>query len=121
MSDGFETERAAGTFVLTAHGRWEIEAVARFDAALRALDPGPCHKARLDLAKVESLDSTGAWLVHRTREALRARGLAVEITGAKAAHDALIERVADSHPGEEAASKKRGGIRAMVERMGSAT
>ena len=121
MSDGFETERAGGTFVLTAHGRWEIEAVARFDAALRAVDPGPCRKVRLDLAKVKTLDSTGAWVVHRTREALRGRGLDVEIIGAKAAHNALIERVADSNPGEEAATKRRSGIRAMVERVGIGT
>lgn len=121
MSDGFETERAGGTFVLTAHGRWEIEAVARFDGALRALDPGPCRKARLDLAKVESLDSTGAWAVHRTREALRARGLTVEILGANEAHDALIERIADAHPGKEAPPAPPGSLRQLVERVGAST
>jgi phospholipid/cholesterol/gamma-HCH transport system permease protein len=121
LSDGFETERAGGTFVLTAHGRWEIEAVARFDGALRALDPGPCRKARLDLAKVESLDSTGAWAVHRTREALRARGLTVEILGANEAHDALIERIADAHPGKEAPPAPPGSLRQLVERVGAST
>jgi phospholipid/cholesterol/gamma-HCH transport system permease protein len=121
LSDGFETERADSAFVLTARGRWEIETVARFDAALRELDPGPCRKARLDLAKVEALDSTGAWAIHRTREALRARGLAVEILGAKAAHSALIERVAAAHPSEEPAPPPHGGFRALVERVGAST
>ncbi|MBT5413830.1 MAG: MlaE family lipid ABC transporter permease subunit [Rhodospirillaceae bacterium] len=106
---------------MTARGRWEIETVARFDAALRELDPGPCRKARLDLAKVEALDSTGAWAIHRTREALRARGLAVEILGAKAAHSALIERVAAAHPSEEPAPPPHGGFRALVERVGAST
>lgn len=121
MSDGFETERAGSIFVLTARGRWEIETVARFDTALRAVDPGPCREARLDLAKVVALDSTGAWAVYRTGEALRARGIAVEILAANPAHDALIKRVADAHPGEEPTPEPPGGFRAMVERVGAST
>lgn len=54
----------------------------------------------VDLEPVSSLDMTGAWLVHRTRERLEADGRAVQVVGATDVARRLLELVENNRPGQ---------------------
>ena len=72
-----------GTLVLRAGGQWRVATAASLDPALRRLDPAGAQAARIDLAAVDEIDSTGAWLLLRTRHELAARGLTVALDGVR--------------------------------------
>ena len=63
--------------VFKAGGRWTIAESARLDQQLRNLDAGPGEAITMDAGAVEKLDSTGAWLLLRTRKALENTGRTV--------------------------------------------
>ena len=69
------TERDSDQLLLTAGGRWQNATLADIDDTLRNLAPGSLKKARIDLTAIEAMDSTGAWVLYRTRKQLRAAGL----------------------------------------------
>jgi len=93
-SGGFDTATAGEAWRVTASGPWTLSSVLALEAAIEAADPGPARSAELALAGIERLDTAGAWLIHRWRRSLEARGLAVTIAGAAPEDAALIERVA---------------------------
>lgn len=55
-------------------GAWTIGASARLDKQLRGLNPEGQGELTIDASKVERLDSSGAWLLVRTRRALEEAG-----------------------------------------------
>jgi len=63
--------------VFKAGGRWTITESARLDQQLRDLGAGPGDITAMDAGAVEKLDSTGAWLLLRTRRALENAGRTV--------------------------------------------
>jgi phospholipid/cholesterol/gamma-HCH transport system permease protein len=63
--------------VFKAGGRWTITESARLDQQLRDLGAGPGDITAMDAGAVEKLDSTGAWLLLRTRRALEDAGRTV--------------------------------------------
>lgn len=60
--------------VFKAGGRWTIAQSARLDQQLRDLDAGSGDITAMDAGGVEKLDSSGAWLLLRTRRALENAG-----------------------------------------------
>ena len=60
--------------VFKAGGRWTIAESARLDRELKALDPGSERTLTMDASGIERLDSTGAWLLLRTRRVLEGGG-----------------------------------------------
>ncbi len=92
-----EQRQDGDTLVLTAGGAWEVGCLSSLIAdAKRAVPqpgrgkrPGP---ARVDLAQVTKLDSSGAWLIHFLHDQLRDGGYAPELIGAKSSYQALLER-----------------------------
>ena len=55
-------------------GTWTIAASARLDKELRGLKTEGGGALTIDASKVEKLDSSGAWLLLRTRRALEEAG-----------------------------------------------
>jgi len=74
--------------------------------------------ARIDASEVEALDSAGAWAICRTFAAWEAKGLAVEVVGAKSSHAALIERVRSCHARPERAGESVNALLVMLDRIG---
>jgi phospholipid/cholesterol/gamma-HCH transport system permease protein len=101
-----------------AGGRWTLAAAPALEHSLALLNPGGAtKKARLDLTKLETLDTAGAWLLYRVQHRLESHDIAVEIAGAAPQHAALLERMA---PRERRALARPqvSHVRAMLERMG---
>ena len=63
--------------VFKAGGQWTIAQSARLDQKLRDLDAGSGEIITMDAGGVDRLDSTGAWLLLRTRRALENAGRTV--------------------------------------------
>ncbi len=80
--------------VVALGGRWTTGAIDRQDAALAALEPDGAQRARIELAEIDELDTTGAWLVYRTARELRRRGLEVDLSGGDRDQHDLIDTVA---------------------------
>jgi len=79
-----EAKRDGGGLTLAAGGRWLVTAAAALDARLAALDPGRAgaqasRPVRIDCAKIEALDTVGAWLILRLKAALGRGGAEVSI------------------------------------------
>ena len=63
--------------VFKAGGAWTISESARLDRELRTLDAGTGQAIAMDASGIARLDSTGAWLLLRTRRALEDAGRTV--------------------------------------------
>lgn len=82
-----------GALVLAATGDWLVASAAGADSLLRTLDLPQGKHVRLDLSRVDRLDTTGAWLLLRTTNDLKARGNTVEISDLRPSFEPLIEQV----------------------------
>jgi phospholipid/cholesterol/gamma-HCH transport system permease protein len=60
-----------------------------------------------DMAAVSALDTSGAWLLHRTMVALRARHLTTSIEGLRPDAEALMRLIASRSPAAEAAQRPK--------------
>ncbi len=69
-----EAKRDQGELALLAGGRWLVSGAAALDVSLAALERGTegstlPRRVRIDCAKIEALDTVGAWLILRLRAA----------------------------------------------------
>ena len=85
QSPSFLTARAEGGVRLQLVGNWTIEAskaIEKSAARLKTESEGS-HSVALDLSSLGRMDTAGAWLIDRTRQELEAKGIAVELEGAR--------------------------------------
>jgi len=80
-------------FVLRGEGSWSVAGAAELDRRLHALTLPSGQQVTVDLAGVDRLDTTGAWLLLRTERALEDRGNRVSIVNARNSFLPLIEQV----------------------------
>jgi phospholipid/cholesterol/gamma-HCH transport system permease protein len=107
--------------VLAAVGRWVIATAQALGADLDSVKPEANRPVRLDLGRLEAVDTVGALLLLRFQARLKAAGSPVELTGVSPAHAALIDAVrrADRRC-DHSVKDTRHPIVAMVERTGAA-
>ncbi len=116
-----ESHHDGAAWVMALGGRWTIGAVAGLDARLRAIEPGHAARALFDLAGLEALDTAGAWLIHRTRRDLQARGLSVELAGGQQDDLGLIDTVARNDVAPPPPPPRMNAFLTMVDHTGAAT
>lgn len=107
---------------LAAVGRWVIATARELSADLETVRLEQGRAMRLDLGRLEAVDTVGALLLLRFQAKLNAAGSPLELTGASPAHAALIEAVrrADRRC-DHTVKDTRHPIVAMVRRTGAAT
>ncbi len=119
--DGWiRTEREGDRLLLTAGGRWLISTLADIDPRLRELAPGSVRQAQIDLSAIEALDSTGAWILHRTLKQLRAGGLTAEFAGVGRAFGEMLELIERDDVEQTLEREEISPVIAMVRRVGEA-
>ena len=84
----------ASSLMLRPQGDWIVRHADAVDKALRAIDPYGRRQATFDLSSIRKLDTTGAWLIHRTSVALERGGAVVTVAGATSPQATLISAVA---------------------------
>jgi phospholipid/cholesterol/gamma-HCH transport system permease protein len=71
-------DRSGASFRLVAGGEWVAQEAPRLDRELRALDFSGATRADFDGSAITALDSTGLWLLLRTKGAFERRGTKVQ-------------------------------------------
>jgi phospholipid/cholesterol/gamma-HCH transport system permease protein len=93
--------RAGERLAIEAGGAWTLSSLMALDAAARALLtpalPGEAQ-ARIDLKGLETLDTAGAWLLHRLERDLERLGWQVELAGLRESHTALLTEIRKVQP-----------------------
>ena len=121
ITDLLTRDETADGPVLAARGDWIIANAAMLDEALDPIARLAPKSLTLDLSDLETLDTAGAWLLHRTVTALRESGTDVDITGEQPVHRGLIDEVARSYKPCEIAPHPRNHILEIVENVGETT
>ncbi|PWC52365.1 ABC transporter permease [Azospirillum sp. TSO22-1] len=83
--------------------------------------PAPQTAVRLDLAAIDGLDTVGALLLARLAERLRGEGYAVEVTGVRPEHRALVDAVREADRVPSVPLPDEHPIIEMLERTGRVT
>ena len=108
--------------LLAATGPWVIATAGRLAPEIEAVRPRPGARLGLDLSGLAAVDTVGALLLLRLVDRLEGDGIAVQMTGARPEHAALIDAVRRADRSCEPSRLTRAHpIVAMVERTGSAT
>ncbi len=120
-SPWFHLDRSGQTLRLTAGGPWTVYHAAAVDGALRRLDPQGATAAEIDASGVEALDTTGAWMLLRTKSQLAGAG--VKITAFKLPEDfkPLLQVIETDQPPPPAAVVTRETLAAYLEGVGRAS
>ena len=113
-------EPSEGADTLFALGRWTIKESERIQRRLARLpDVTAQGSVHVDLSKIESLDTAGAWLLFRALASLRADGHEIELQGVQKRHRPLIDIVAQIHAEKaEGYHKPATGFLALLEHLG---
>jgi phospholipid/cholesterol/gamma-HCH transport system permease protein len=88
----FDTDEDGEATSLHARGRWNMAGIAVVDGTLRAWRPRG-GRVRLDLSKLDALDTAGAWVLYRSIRQWRDAGLVADIAGARPDHAMLLRAV----------------------------
>ncbi|HEU0157336.1 MAG TPA: MlaE family lipid ABC transporter permease subunit [Stellaceae bacterium] len=89
----FVASEEAGSVVLEAAGEWLVGAAGELDRRLRGFALPSGRQVTLDLAGIDRLDTTGAWLLLRTEHDLTQRGNAVELRNLREDFIPLLDQV----------------------------
>ena len=77
---------------LTLSGGWTIGAGATLERTAQAMltKIDGARAAFIDLSQIEQMDTAGAWVIDRSRQALESRGVTAEVVGARPEHTILL-------------------------------
>lgn len=116
-----EPKREQDRLVVAFAGRLTIAGSDPLTEYLAAIETGGVRALALDLAKVDALDTTGAWLLYRFMRHAQNTGAATEVINASPAQRALIDRMAPKEARPKLARPMVSPVRAMIMRLGAAT
>ena len=102
---------------LQAGGDWIVAHASQLDTQLRALEK---TGGDIDASGVERLDSTGAWLLVRTKRAMEKGGRKINLNVPKI-YGPLVESLETEHKAPPVEIVRQHGLEAMLERIGRAT
>ncbi len=114
------TREERGCLVVAFAGSWTTQAIGKSDQPLEGLRTRDLDRARVELDRLEALDTTGAWIVHRTIRDLRAQGTEVEIGGGKDAHLELLATITEHDTPRPPVPPEDAPVIALVLRCGQA-
>jgi phospholipid/cholesterol/gamma-HCH transport system permease protein len=115
------TERRARTLRLTAGGSWTVKHAASIDSQLRTLDAGDASDVEIDGGEIDILDSTGCWLLVRTKLALEAAGIRVPVFAVPEIYASLLDSIATEHVSPPVVIPEQHSFEAILARIGRAT
>jgi phospholipid/cholesterol/gamma-HCH transport system permease protein len=115
-----KTETTAEREVWQFGGAWILANATALDRRIAGMTL-PARPILFDLSQVQSLDTTGAWLVARTAEAAAARGAEVQWIQPAPEMKPLLERVLDVPPQEVPPERPRRLFVDWVADIGAAT
>ncbi|GAA0773644.1 STAS domain-containing protein [Roseibium denhamense] len=83
---------------LSLCGDWTVSTLAEAEAGIKELAVAKDRLTCIDVSKIVNLDTSGAWLIHRTRGRLEFAGRKVELTGLTPERKDLFHKIEHYHP-----------------------
>ncbi len=109
---------AASPGRFAARGDWTVIHAERLDRSLAEAEFAGSDEVVFDLSGLGKLDTTGAWLLERTRDAYIAAGADVTVEGGGAQVASLLEAVQRAEPKPEPSPPEPNPFLAMLARAG---
>ncbi|WP_305983932.1 ABC transporter permease [Roseibium sp. MMSF_3544] len=83
---------------LALSGDWTVSTIGDAENAIGKLNVAKDRLTCIDVSKIEHLDTSGAWLIHRTRGRLEFEGRKVGLTGVTPTRKLLFDEIEHHHP-----------------------
>ena len=98
---------ASGAATLKARctGTWTVGAIAGLEGRVDALPWPRAGQVVIDAAGISALDTSGAWLLHRTTRDLEAQGIAVRVDGLRPEFASYVQLIASRSVRPEAIAR----------------
>lgn len=104
-----EADASSTPMQIQCKGAWTVRGIAALEQQLAQTDWPAANDLVFDCSAVSSLDTVGAWLLHRTMRTLQQRGKDIRLDGLRPEFDALLQLVASrSAHADPAPSQKTG-------------
>ena len=113
----FEISRDGRGTTLLARGDWVIRVLGGVEKQLRELNLPAGETVELDLSGVARADTTGAWLLERTRLIAGERGRCL-VKGATSSLEQLMHQVGEAYDAAESVPPRRLSLLASIEGLG---
>jgi phospholipid/cholesterol/gamma-HCH transport system permease protein len=117
----FKATRTGDVLRISAGGVWNIPTLAALDSPLRALTAVGCREVVVDLSGIEHLDTTGAWMLHRTQAHLAGPNVTVSLAGVRPEYAPLLDQIARGERAEMPPELRPGFRARFVMDLGKAT
>ncbi len=117
----FNLARIGGTLRLTAGGPWTVHLASVVDGGLRRIEIAGVSTAEIDGRQIDALDSTGAWLLVRTKALLQQAGVRVTHFAVPEVYAPLLQVIEAEHHVSPAEVQVRDTLGAFLDRVGRAT
>ncbi|MGE5103538.1 MAG: MlaE family lipid ABC transporter permease subunit [Betaproteobacteria bacterium] len=108
---GMSLERRSQGDATTCHvrctGAFTLPGIVELDRRVEKLAWPSAGEVIFDMAAVSALDTSGAWLLHRTTLALKGRGLDTSIESLRPEAEALMRLIASRMPGQPVVERPR--------------
>lgn len=88
--------KEGGRQVVALSGIWTTHTIWRVDAEIQKLEAMDADHVLINIEHISSLDTAGAWLVERLGHHLHNKGVKVELSGARAGWQSLLDSVGNS-------------------------
>lgn len=116
-----EVSESGASARILLRGAWTTENAAALDPKVANLDAGGAAEVLFDLAEIDEMDTSGAWLILRTVEALQGRGATVELASVDARFRGLLDTVAEAVMVAPEPPQRASPLVALLVRIGRAT
>ncbi|WP_299474220.1 ABC transporter permease [uncultured Roseibium sp.] len=83
---------------LALSGDWTVSTIGDAETGISKLQVAKDRLTCIDVSKIEHLDTSGAWLIHRTRGRLEFEGRKVGLTGVTPIRQKLFDEIDRHHP-----------------------
>lgn len=117
----FNLERSGRVLRLTAGGSWTVHYAALVDGDLRRIETNGISSAEIDGREITALDTTGAWMLVRTKAVLESAGVRVTAFALPYVYGPLLSIIESDRPLRPAVMPVRHTLSAFLERLGRAT
>ncbi|MBA5777722.1 ABC transporter permease [Stappia sp. F7233] len=99
-------------------GCWTIHDAEQLESLIAGLRCGEPVYAVVDLSRIDSLDTAGAWLLHRLQGDLEYRGARVDRVGVSDTYAALFSEIEAHHPTPWKPYRSRFSVVSLLEKTG---
>ncbi len=103
---------------LALAGDWTVSTIAAAEREIDNLDIAKDGLTCIDVSRIEHLDTSGAWLIHRTRGRLEFAGRKVGLAGVTPVRQTLFDEIEKHHPPRWKPEKNTFSIAGFLEKTG---